>query len=208
MTLTPSADQHPRRLYNPPVRRPLEHRSGLFVRLCFGQSSEHHFASERLAEQLDLWERCSVGRHRRSRADLAHGALAGLGSHGAARRTLSMRRSSWSPNFGENRFHELRRCRSKLHTRQGRKSKVRISEPSRGSDTPLTMALKSPRFLCRPSATLSRAPERRLECSCSRGADSRRPKGPNRADIGSNRLLYTSRSGRPGFLYQSGGVNS
>jgi hypothetical protein len=83
-----------------------------------------------------------------------------------------------------------------------------ILEPSRAFYTPLSMPLKSPRFLCRPSATLYRVPERRLECSCSRGADSRRPKGPNRADNGSNRLLYASRSGRAGFLYKAGGLNS
>src|SRR5215207_6716115 len=77
-------------------------------------------------------------------------------------------------------------------------------EPLRGFDTPLTTAPKNPRFLCRPSATLSRAPEGHLECSCSRGADSRRPKGPNRADNGSKWLLYTSRSGRAAFLYQTG----
>ena len=90
----------------------------------------------------------------------------------------------------------------------GRKRKLRIFEPSQAFNTPLTMPLKNPRFLCRPSATLSRAPERRLKGLCSRGADSRRPRGPNRQDDGSNRLLYTPRSGRAGFLYQTGGVNS
>src|SRR5215204_3350590 len=33
------------------------------VQFCFGRSSEFHFASERLAEQLDLWERFSLGGH-------------------------------------------------------------------------------------------------------------------------------------------------
>jgi hypothetical protein len=45
-------------------------------------------------------------------------------------------------------FHELRRCRRELHTSRDRKRKVRTSEPSRGFDTPLTMPLKNPRFLC------------------------------------------------------------
>jgi hypothetical protein len=38
-------------------------------------------------------------------------------------------------------------------------------------------------------AQMSTAPQSRLKRRCSRGADSRRPKGPNRADNGSNRLL-------------------
>jgi hypothetical protein len=54
----------------------------------------------------------------------------------------------------ESSFHEHRRCRSELHTRRDRKRKVRIFEPSRGSDTPLTTLLKSPRFLCRPLAKI------------------------------------------------------
>jgi hypothetical protein len=33
-------------------------------------------------------------------------------------------------------------------------------------------------------------------------------KGANRADNCSNQLVHTSRSGRPGFVYQTGGVNS
>src|SRR5215207_1893235 len=36
-----------------------------------------------------------------------------------------------------------------VHTSQGPKRKNRISEPSRGIDTPLIMPLKKPRFLCR-----------------------------------------------------------
>jgi hypothetical protein len=36
-----------------------------------------------------------------------------------------------------------------LHTSRGRKRKVRIFEPSRGSDTPLTVPLKNCRFLYR-----------------------------------------------------------
>src|SRR5687768_15037009 len=58
-----------------------------------------------------------------------------------------MTRTSENPaaaNFGESTFHELRRCRSKLHTSQGRKGKVRIFRPSRGLDTPLSMPLKNP----------------------------------------------------------------
>jgi hypothetical protein len=39
---------------------------------------------------------------------------------------------------------------------------------------------------------ISIALQSRLKRLCSRGADSRRPKGPNRADNGSNRLLYAS----------------
>jgi hypothetical protein len=45
-------------------------------------------------------------------------------------------------------FHELWRCRGQLHTSRDRKRKVRIFEPWRGSDTPLTRTLKNPRFLC------------------------------------------------------------
>src|SRR5688572_33384131 len=56
-----------------------------------------------------------------------------------------------------------------------------------------------------PSQTFI-APPSRLKRLCSRGADSRRSKGPNRGYNGSNRLLYTSRSGRAGFLYQTGGL--
>jgi hypothetical protein len=49
-------------------------------------------------------------------------------------------------NLYDSRF---RRCRSELHTTRGRKRKVRIFEPSRGFDTPLSMPLKIFRFLCR-----------------------------------------------------------
>jgi hypothetical protein len=61
-------------------------------------------------------------------------------------------------NFGECpkgevvcRFHllDLLRCRSELHTSRGRKRKVRIFEPSRGSEKPPRMALNNARFLCR-----------------------------------------------------------
>ena len=52
-------------------------------------------------------------------------------------------------NFGEFTIHELRRCRSELHTSRGRKRNVRIFEPSQAFDTPLTMPLNHPRFLCR-----------------------------------------------------------
>src|SRR5215217_4855827 len=76
-----------------------------------------------------------------------------------------------------------------LHTTRGRKRKLRIFEPSQGFDTPLTRSLKNPRFLCRPRVTILPSLQSRLKRLCSRGADSRRPKGPNRADNGSNRLL-------------------
>jgi hypothetical protein len=46
--------------------------------------------------------------------------------------------------FAEFTIHELRRCRSELHTSRGRMRKLRIFEPSRGFDTPLTMPLKNP----------------------------------------------------------------
>ena len=52
-------------------------------------------------------------------------------------------------NFGEFTIHEPRRCRSELHTSRDRKRKLRIFEPSQAFDTPLTMPLKNPRFLCR-----------------------------------------------------------
>src|SRR5918995_4046727 len=98
---------------------------------------------------------------------------------------------SFKAKFAELPFYKLRRCRGELHSTRDRKRKDRIFEPSRGLDTPLTRSLKNPRFLCRPSATLSRAPERHLECSCSRESAARRPRGPNTQDDGSNRLLYT-----------------
>ena len=46
-------------------------------------------------------------------------------------------------------FHEFRRSSGELHTSRGRRRKVRIFEPSRRFDTPLTRPLKNPRFLCR-----------------------------------------------------------
>jgi hypothetical protein len=82
------------------------------------------------------------------------GALAGLGA--AARlRALSMMRNSSSPNFGDPFFHALRRCRSEQHTSRGRKRKIRIFEPSRGSDTPQTRPLKNFRFLWRYTLLLA-----------------------------------------------------
>jgi hypothetical protein len=51
--------------------------------------------------------------------------------------------------FRECAFQELRRCKSELHTSRVRKRKVSIFEPSRGFDTPLSMPLKNPQFLCR-----------------------------------------------------------
>jgi hypothetical protein len=51
--------------------------------------------------------------------------------------------------FAELNFHELRRRRSELRTSRGRKRNLRIFEPSRGFDTPLSMPLKNCRFLCR-----------------------------------------------------------
>jgi hypothetical protein len=55
---------------------------------------------------------------------------------------------------------------------------------------------------------ISTAPQSRLECPCSRGADTRRPKGPNRRDNGSNRLLRTSRSGGPYLSKRPRGLSS
>jgi hypothetical protein len=48
--------------------------------------------------------------------------------------------------FAKLTFYERR---SELHTSRGRKRKVRMFEPSQAFDTPLTMALKDSRFLCR-----------------------------------------------------------
>jgi hypothetical protein len=105
---------------------------------------------------------------------------------GDLRRKLKMGSSENSvmAKFAEFSFHELRRRRSELHTIRGRKRKLRIFEPSRGLDTPLTSSLKNPRFLCRPRVTILPSLQSRLKRLCSRGADSRRPKGPNRADNG------------------------
>jgi hypothetical protein len=95
-----------------------------------------------------------------------------------------------------------------MHTSRDRKRKVRLFVPSRAFDTPLTRPLKNPLITLPIPPRLSIAPQSRLRRLCSRGADSRRPKGPNAQDDGSKWLLYTSGSGRPGFLYQTGGVNS
>jgi len=54
--------------------------------------------------------------------------------------------------FAEFTFHELRRCRSELHTSRGRERKLRISKPSQAFDTALTIVLKNRRFLSRPRA--------------------------------------------------------
>ena len=51
--------------------------------------------------------------------------------------------------FSKQFLHELRRSRSELHTGGDRKRKLRIFEPSRGFDTPMTAPLNNSRFLCR-----------------------------------------------------------
>jgi len=66
-----------------------------------------------------------------------------------------MMRNSSSPNFGDPFFHALRRCRSEQHTSRGRKRKIRIFEPSRGSDTAQTRPLKNFRFLWRYTLLLA-----------------------------------------------------
>jgi hypothetical protein len=43
-----------------------------------------------------------------------------------------------------------------VHTTRDRKRKVRIFEPSRAPNTPLTMPLKNAPFLCRPSPEVSK----------------------------------------------------
>src|SRR5215211_1305271 len=110
--------------------------------------------------------------------------------------------------FAQFIFPELLRCSSELHRSRGPKKKVRVFETSLGRDTPLTMALNNPLIPLPIPPQISTAPQSRLQCPCSRVAGSRRPKGPNRGDNGSNRLLYTSRSGRPNLFYQSGYLNS
>jgi hypothetical protein len=52
------------------------------------------------------------------------------------------------PLFGQS-LRELRRCRNELHTSRDRKRNVRIFEPPRGFNTPLSMPLKNLLFLCR-----------------------------------------------------------
>jgi hypothetical protein len=47
-------------------------------------------------------------------------------------------------NFGEFTIHELRGCKSELHTTRSQKRKLRIFEPSRGFYIPLGIALKNP----------------------------------------------------------------
>src|SRR5215212_3392959 len=71
--------------------------------------------------------------------------------------------------------------------------------------TPEHAAEESSILLPIPSQ-ISTAPQSCLKGLCSRGADSRRPRGPNTQDDGSKRLLYTPRSGRPGLVYQTGAL--
>jgi len=73
------------------------------------------------------------------------------------RNEVSMVRYKAWRNFREPHKSEVRRItlprtseiRSDLHTHRDQKRNVRIFEPSRGSDTPLSMPLKNRRFLCR-----------------------------------------------------------
>jgi hypothetical protein len=110
--------------------------------------------------------------------------------------------------FAQFTFYEHRGCRSELHTSRGRKSKVRIFEPSRGLDTPLSMPLKDPRFLCRSH---TRYPQLLKAAFNALIADGLRVDGPGdlaEQTTAQTAFSYTSKSGRAGFLYQTGGVNS
>jgi hypothetical protein len=119
---------------------------------------------------------------------------------GACARWLLLGRTSQNAvraKFAGSSFHEHRRCRSELHISWGRKRKVRIFEPSRGFDTPLSMPQNNPRFLCRSCHWCFIAPQSRPKVLCSRRTSSRRPRGSNTQDDRATRLLYASRSGRP-----------
>ena len=83
--------------------------------------------------------------------------------------------SSHKTKFAACTFHELRRCRSELHTTRDRKRNVRILEPPRGSDTPLTRPLKILKFLCR---SRPRYPQRLKAAFNALVADERTVDGP------------------------------
>jgi hypothetical protein len=111
-------------------------------------------------------------------------------------------------DFRELLFHELRRCRSELHTSRGRKRKVRIFEPCRGFDTPLSMPLKNARFLCRTRPRHPQLLKAALNVFVAEGQTLDDPRDLTEQTTAQTAFSYTSRSGRAGFLYQTGGVNS
>jgi hypothetical protein len=76
-----------------------------------------------------------------------------------------------------------------------------------GIDTPLIFSLENPRFLSDPNSRCSRAPQDPLKRCYSRGEATRRPRGPNTWDSGPNRLVRTSRSGRPGSTADWGDID-
>jgi hypothetical protein len=105
-------------------------------------SSEPAVASRILVGKLDTVRLLGSTLHPRE-----HDAIGQLSAHEMPPNFgESMKRES---NFGECTFHELRTCRSELHTSRGRKRKNRIFEPSQAFDTPLIMPPKNLRFLCR-----------------------------------------------------------
>jgi hypothetical protein len=117
-------------------------------------------------------------------------------------------KNSIQARFEESPFHEFRRCGSEQHTSEDRKRKPRIFELSRRFDTPLRMALKKPRYLCRSHPRYLQHLKAALKVLV---ADERTLDGPEDLTgktTAQNRLLYASRSGRLDLLYQSGGLNS
>ena len=95
-----------------------------------------------------------------------------------------------------------------VHTSQGPKRKNRISEPSRGIDTPLIMPLKKPRFLCRSHPRYPQLLKATSNVFVAEGQALDDLEDLTHKMTAQTAFSYTSRSGRPGFFYQTGGSNS
>jgi hypothetical protein len=99
--------------------------------------------------------------------------------------------------FAELTFHKLRRCRSELCTPVGvRKRKNRISEPSRAFDTPLSMPLNNPRFLCRSRPRFPQLLKAASNVFVDEGQTLDAPRGPTEKTTAQTAFSFTSRSGR------------
>jgi hypothetical protein len=83
-----------------------------------------------------------------------------------------------------------------------------IFEPSRAFDTPLTRPLKNPRFLCRSRPRYLWLLKAALNGFVAEGQTLDDPRDLTEQTTAQTAFSYTSRSGRPGFLYQTGGLNS
>ena len=111
-------------------------------------------------------------------------------------------------DFGEFPFHELRRCRSELHTSRVRKKKNRIFEPSGAFDTSLSLPVKDSQFLSRPRPRSPQLLQAALNVFVADELTVGCPRGLTEETMAQTAFSYTSRSGRAGFLYQTRGLNS